>query len=285
MAAFFLVLITPAVILVSFGIDFSGRDRMSLIFEAVFLLLVGMAAFTVVYLLNEIYRQSREREGVISIVSHQMRTPLTAMRWIAEMLLRGESGILTSAQREQVEMVHESSRRLVGLVNDLLTASRLESGKIAVTPTDTDLLETAKAAMKEAGPLAKEKKQILEMKLPDSLPPMRIDGKLILQAILNLLSNAIKYTPEGGRVTLAVERRGAGAAISVQDTGIGIPPGQREKVFEKFFRAENAVKSGNEGTGLGLYVVKQIVERSGGKLDFESEPGKGTRFFFTLPSA
>jgi|GEM_PF-1599817 len=225
----------------------------------------------------------RERGELLSIASHQMRTPLTSMRWIAEMLLRGDAGRLTRAQREQLRQLSESNQRLTGLVNDMLNVSKLEAGTIVVAPSPTDLPELAKSAAKEVEPLAKEKKQTLDVRLPKSMPVMTVDGKLVREAMLNLLSNAIKYSPEGGTVTLAVELRETDALVSVQDNGIGIPPGQRGRMFQKFFRAENAVQSGSEGTGLGLYVVKQIVERSGGTIDFVSEPGKGTRFFFTLP--
>jgi len=224
----------------------------------------------------------RERAELLSIASHQMRTPLTVIRWIAEMLLRGDVGKLTRDQRKQIGNLKETGDRLGSLVNDMLNVSRLESGKLTAIPAPTDLAALLKKAAEEVAPLAAEKKQKFEVKVP-RLPKLTIDGRLIGEATTNLLSNAIKYTPEGGRVALTAELRARDVLVSVRDTGIGIPPAQQADVFRKFFRADNAVESGAEGTGLGLYVVKQIVELSGGTLKFESVQGKGTTFFYTLP--
>lgn len=225
----------------------------------------------------------RERSMLLSIASHQLRTPLTAMRWIIEMLLRGDVGKLKTDQAEQIRALAESTKRLTGLVNDMLDASRLESGKMTAAPVETDFLALATDVAKEIEPLAAQKEQKLELKLPKALPKIVVDGKLIRQAIMNLLSNAVKYTPNGGDVLFSVEPGSDGVRVTVKDTGIGVPLDQQKRLFEKFFRADNAVKSGAEGTGLGLFVVKQIVELSGGRLEFVSEPGKGTSFFFTLP--
>lgn len=240
----------------------------------------------VVFVFHDITREmelERERGELLSIASHQLRTPLTAMRWITEMLLRGDVGKLKPDQLEQIGALSESTERLTELVNDMLNASRLESGKITAEPVETDLPALAKGAAAEIEPLARQKNQKLELRLPKKLPRLTIDGKLVRQAVLNLLSNAVKYTPDGGRISFSIEPRAEDVLVTVKDTGIGVPPEQQKRLFEKFFRADNAVQSGVEGTGLGLYVVKQIVELSGGKLEFVSEPGKGTSFFFTLP--
>jgi len=225
----------------------------------------------------------RERAELLSIASHQMRTPLTVIRWIAEMLLRGDVGRISRDQKKQVANLLETADKLGSLVNDMLNVSRLESGKLIASPVPTDLAALLRKSAEGVAPLAGEKKQKLDVKVPKRLPKLTIDGKLIAEATTNLLSNAIKYTPEGGRVELSAELRPREVLVRVSDNGIGIPPAQQADVFRKFFRAENAVQSGVEGTGLGLYVVKQIVELSGGELRFESVTGKGTTFSFTLP--
>jgi PAS domain S-box-containing protein len=241
-----------------------------------------IGAITVFQDITDHVEIERERSELLSIASHQMRTPLTVIRWIAEMLLRGDVGKISREQRKQIANLKETSDRLGSLLNDLLNVSRLESGKLTATAAPTDLTALLKKAAEDVAPLAAEKKQKLDVKVP-RLPKPSIDGRLIAEATTNLLSNAIKYTPEGGRVTLKAELRDVDVLISVRDTGIGIPAAQQANIFRKFFRAENAVDSGAEGTGLGLYVVKQIVELSGGTLTFESVQGKGTTFFYTLP--
>jgi len=225
----------------------------------------------------------RERTELLSIASHQLRTPLTSIRWIAEMLLRGDIGKISRDQKKQIGNLLDTVVRMSSLLKDLLNVSRLEAGKLTAEPSATDLAELLRKAAADVMPLAADKDQKLDVEAPKRLPMVVIDGRLVAEATTNLLSNAIKYTPKGGRVALAAELRADDILVSVRDNGIGIPPEQQAKVFQKFFRAENAVQSGAEGTGLGLYVVKQIVELSGGTLRFASVPGEGTTFFFTLP--
>lgn len=224
-----------------------------------------------------------ERSEILSIVSHQMRTPLAAMRWIIETLLRGDAGELSREQRGYVTDLLEANGRLTGLVNDMLNASRLESGQHAAAPAATDLRGLLKEAAKEIAPLAKEKRQTLRSRLPRTPLVASVDARMFKQAVLNLLSNAVKYTPQRGRVVLEAEREGEVARIRVQDDGIGIPPGQQADIFKKFYRADNAVASGAEGTGLGLYVVRKVVEQAGGTVTLESAQGKGSTFTIALP--
>jgi len=199
------------------------------------------------------------------------------------MLLRGDIGKISRDQKKQIGNLLDTVVRMSSLLKDLLNVSRLEAGKLTAEPSATDLAELLRKAAADVMPLAADKDQKLDVEAPKRLPMVVIDGRLVAEATTNLLSNAIKYTPKGGRVALAAELRADDILVSVRDNGIGIPPEQQAKVFQKFFRAENAVQSGAEGTGLGLYVVKQIVELSGGTLRFASVPGEGTTFFFTLP--
>jgi PAS domain S-box-containing protein len=226
----------------------------------------------------------RQKTEFVSVASHQLRTPLTSIKWFLEMLIDGDMGKLTGEQIETLKQIFESNERMIDLVNKLLNVSRIESGRVRVEPKLTDMNELIKSIQAEMAPLSAVKKLNLEIKLP-KLPEIKIDPKLIREVIMNFLSNAIKYTPDSGSVTLAAEKGETDIVFSVKDSGIGIPVEQQNRVFHKFFRADNAVAAETEGTGMGLYVAKSIIELSGGRVWFESRRNKGSIFFFTLPLA
>jgi signal transduction histidine kinase len=225
----------------------------------------------------------RQKSDFISITSHQLRTPLAAVKWFIEMLVNEDLGPLNEMQKEHVQLVMESNERMITLVNDLLNVSRIESGTIEVTPVETDVRALAKGTADELSPLVGARKQKLKFVAAKDLPRVRIDPKLVRQVFVNLLSNAVKYTPEGGKIALEMTVSGKDLLVTVTDSGIGIPKAQHGRLFTKFFRADNAQASEADGSGLGLYVCKSVVELSGGKIWFTSEEGKGTTFSFSLP--
>jgi signal transduction histidine kinase len=171
---------------------------------------------------------------------------------------------------------------MIGLVNTLLNVSRIESGRVKVDPKPTDMNHLIETIVQEQAPIAKQRGVNLKVSKPE-LPTINIDQKLVQEVFANLLSNAIKYTPAKGKATLSAKIKGAFIEFAVADTGMGIPEKDKEKIFHKFFRAENAVVRETEGNGMGLYVCKSIVELSGGKIWYESVENKGTTFYFTLP--
>jgi len=218
----------------------------------------------------------------VSLASHQLRTPLSAVRWFLEMLSDGDSGKLNKEQANIVEKIMSSNDRMISLVNGLLNIARIESGRMMVEPQPTDLVALTKSVLAELDPLIKAHRHTVHLKY-DKLPHIKVDTKLINQVVINFLSNSIKYTPGGGKINITIDRVGKHVKWLVKDNGLGVPATQQEHVFKKFFRAGNV--SGNEfsGTGLGLYVVKQIVEASGGFVGFSSKEGKGSSFWFVLP--
>lgn len=219
----------------------------------------------------------------VSLASHQLRTPLSAINWYSEMMLGEEVGTLNDKQKEYLNNLYEANRRMVDLVNALLNVSRIDLGTFAVEPEPTDLAKLVESVILELTPKLTEKKISLKPSLDHQLPLVSVDPKLVRIIFQNLLSNAVKYTPPGGRVEVGLEKKEESVLFRVADSGYGIPAVDQSKIFTKLFRADNIRDKEAEGTGLGLYIVKSIVEQAGGKISFDSLEGRGTTFSVLLP--
>jgi PAS domain S-box-containing protein len=219
----------------------------------------------------------------VSFVTHQLRTPLSGIRWLLELAEQSEG--LPEEVASLVADARTSAERLITLVNDLLAVSRIEGGRLAVQPQPMDLSGVTTDVVNELMPLIREKNH--QISLPDgvSAPLVYADPKLVREVVLNLLSNAIKYTPKDGSITVSMKADRDMVQWAVHDTGIGVPVDAQRRLFEKFYRAGNAMVINTEGTGLGLYLARLILERSGGRVWCESEEGRGSTFIFTLPFA
>lgn len=228
----------------------------------------------------------RAKTEFVSLASHQLRTPLSAINWYIEMVTSGDAGEVNDDQKKLLDEAYTASRRMVDLVNALLNVSRIELGTFAVDPENIDIVKLCKELVHEIEPLAMQKQQRLQESYVEESLMIDVDPKLFTMIIQNLLSNAIKYTPEEGTVALSVRKEDGLLQISVTDTGYGIPTSEQDKIFTKLFRADNVKDKDTTGTGLGLYIVKSILEYSGGNIWFESpchDDGTGTTFFVTLP--
>jgi signal transduction histidine kinase len=236
-------------------------------------------------------RQAREQlqaaikmqADFVSFASHQLRTPLTGIKWMLELALAEPEG--SPDLRGFVSDSLEASERLIGLVNDLLSISRLEGGRFTATPAVCDLGELTSQVVSDLHPVAFKQEHALSFFGLNESSPILADVQLIRQVLQNLLSNAIKYTPKGGRIWIAIEPGADEIRWSVTDNGIGVPEEARPRLFEKFFRADNVTTVETEGTGLGLYMVRLIVERAQGRIAYEPVKDGGSRFVLTMPRA
>lgn len=242
----------------------------------------------------EVFRDvTREQEidkaktEFVSIASHQLRTPLSSVSWYVEMLLAGDTGELNIAQKKYLGEVYNGNQRMVKLVNDLLNVSRLELGTFIINPEPINIVELAQSVAGEQKPQIDQKKITFSLVLEKNIPEISADPKLLRMVAQNLLSNAVKYTPEKGKVKLSLyfDDKKKAIILEVSDSGYGIPKNQRDKIFTKFFRADNAREKDTEGAGLGLYIAKSIIDRTGGVVRFESKENVGTTFHVTLPLA
>jgi PAS domain S-box-containing protein len=230
----------------------------------------------------------------VSLASHQLRTPLSAINWFTELLLKGSAGKINAKQKDFLNEVYSSSKRMVDLINSLLNVSRLELGTFVVEPEPTDLQLMVKSVINEMQPSIIKKKMKVEENC-NKLEKISVDPKLTRIIFQNLISNAIKYTNDGGRVSIVIKDEidqklknkypGGVILISVADNGLGIPKKDQPKIFSKLFRADNIKVKDVDGTGLGLYIIKSIVGHFGGEIWFESEEDRGTTFWLRLPKS
>ena len=224
----------------------------------------------------------RAKTEFVSLASHQLLTPLSAIKWYLELILAGDTGEVKGRLKDYLETVYKSTSRMGNLVNALLNVSRLEMGTFAVNPENTEISALADTILEDFAANISGKRLTVKK---DYRPPRRlkVDPNLMHIILQNLISNAVKYTPENGEITVSLSKKGEDFLIQVSDTGLGISQEDQPEVFTKLFRGKNIQEADPEGVGLGLYIVKSMVERLGGKIWFSSTEGKGTAFFVTIP--
>ncbi|MFH1401369.1 MAG: PAS domain S-box protein [Parcubacteria group bacterium] len=220
----------------------------------------------------------------VSISAHQLRTPLSAIKWTLRTILDGDAGQLNPDQIDLLQKTYISNERMIALVNDLLDVTRIEEGKRLFKPGLADIAPILQFAINSFKGESEKRQISVEFKSSLSkMPKIMLDVEKIKLAFQNIIGNAIRYTPTGGKVTITLGYGKKEVEISIKDTGIGIPQISQQKIFSKFFRSQNAVRMETEGSGLGLFIAKNIIEAHGGRIWFESEEGKGTTFYVAIP--
>ena len=254
---------------------------------ALIILLITAILFIIAAIITRSFERlaeaSRMKSEFINIVSHQLRSPLSNLRWAIELLMSGRLGKIEEKQTEYFRILKENSGRMGELVSDLLIVSRIETATLPQKRKEISLEDLIKKLISEFKPFAQASNVEIEFKSEENLPKILADPSQIRLVVENLLDNAVRYIKDRGKVKMLLSRRGQNLYFEIEDNGVGIPKEDQKYIFQKFFRSENILRYQTQGSGLGLYISKAIIERSGGKIGFKSQEGVGSTFWFTLP--
>jgi PAS domain S-box-containing protein len=231
---------------------------------------------------REVERANRLKSEFLASMSHELRTPLHTIIGFSELLAEELEGPLNEKQKRFMSHIHQDSLHLLELINEVLDLSKIEAGRLELRLETFDMIAAVDEALSSAKALGAQKSIAIESRVPAGIS-LYADRLRIKEVLYNLLSNAVKFTPDGGKIRIEATLEPASITISIIDTGIGIAADEHESVFNKFYQVGSTTKGVREGTGLGLAITKRLVEQHGGKIWVESEPGKGSRFSFTLP--
>lgn len=278
-------IITIIVILATYGIGLrvvQEPETMILIVLVLsaFLLII---TFTITQSFERLAEANRLKSEFVSIVSHQLRSPLSNLRWSIELLMSGRLGTIEEPQLEYFRILKENISRMGELVRDLLIVSRIEQGRLPSQKAEVSAVDLVKGLISNLEPFARAANVEITLEAEENLPRIFIDPSQLKLIVENLLDNAIRYIKDKGRVEVMLKKQKNSIYFEVKDNGVGIPIYDQKYIFQKFFRARNILRYQTQGTGLGLYITKSIINQAKGKMGFKSEEKKGTTFWFTLP--
>lgn len=226
----------------------------------------------------------KTKSEFISIAAHQLRTPLSAIKWTFKMMIDGDVGDIALEQKEFLKRGYITNERMISLVNDLLNVSRIEEGRFGYEFKPEAIEDIIETLLKAAYPLFEEKKINFKLNKPTNpLRKINADAEKLTLSLENILNNAIKYTPSQGRISLVLEEKDNQLIITISDSGVGVPKDQLSKLFTKFFRGSNVIRLQTDGSGLGLFITKNIIEKHKGHISIQSEESKGTVVEIILP--
>jgi len=250
-------------------------------------LIVGATSLIISFIITSSFERLAEvslmKTEFIGIVSHQLRAPLTNLRFSLDLLLSENAEQVKIDPKEYFVILQENTKRMGVLIDNLLTISKLESGKLPLDKKLVSLGEAVNNLVNKTRPFAAASRISIVTNFQPDLGKVSVDPFWLDQIITNLLDNAVRYSKGGGQVDINIQRKGKKILLAIKDQGVGIPKEEQKFIFEKFFRSANALKQQTDGSGLGLYIVKKFIELLGGKIWFNSMVDKGTTFYFTLP--
>jgi len=223
----------------------------------------------------------RMRSEFLAMVTHDLHTPLTAIKGSLEVLL--QQGVGIELGRELLGIAQKNADRLFRMASDILDLARIEAGRFEIHPEPFDIVAGLRGMLDRMRRLAEDRGIVLSLSAPEGLPPTQADGARMDQVFANLVGNALKFTPRGGRIEVTVEESPGEVLVAVQDSGMGIPPEHQDRIFDRFYQVPLRPGERVEGAGLGLSICKAIVEEHGGRIWVQNAPGRGSTFFFTLP--
>jgi signal transduction histidine kinase len=259
-------------------------------------LLADQAAIAIqnAQLFRQVHSANEAKSEFVSIVSHELKIPMTSIQGYARLMTLGAAGQINAQQLEFANIILRNVERMGNLVSDLLDLSRIESGRISISPRPVALDKIIHDAIRSIQEQIDARDHTLRVTVPPDLPEVLADPVRLVQVLTNLISNAYKFTPRGGQISIWAQEQANAAAsqddrawvlCAVEDNGVGIAPKDREHIFEQFYRVQSPGMRKEQGTGLGLSIARSIVELHGGHIWVESEVAQGTTFFFTLPAA
>jgi two-component system, OmpR family, sensor kinase len=286
----FLFIVMGVIIMISIlGVYFISSHYDSpeilVVSEAIVTIVLFTIGNFIIKIIEEVAKANKMKTEFVAIASHQLKTPIAEIKWEIELLLSKFSAGLTQGQIEMVREISHSSEKMGRLVNDLLDVARIDQGSLPLAKDKINMREMIEESIKSQKELALASNVKLKTSFIGNNFDVVADKRRITVVLDNLISNAIKYTDKKGDVEVILENKDNMLQIAVRDNGVGIPKAEQDNVSKKFFRSNNSIKNKTDGTGLGLYIAKNIVEQSGGLLWFESIENVGSEFYFTLPTA
>ncbi|MCD6147788.1 HAMP domain-containing histidine kinase [bacterium] len=278
-----LVIISSSIITYALGTRYIRDPEIALLLVLSITAVLLILAYLISRSFERLAQANRLKSEFISIVSHQLRSPLSNMRWALEILMSGKMGKIEEKQLEYFSILKENSDRMRELVKDLLTVSRIETARLSFKKEMFSLERLIKELISSFEPFSKASNTEISFQAEKDLPMILSDREKIKLVIENLIDNAIRYTKGKGKIEIKLKKKDGNLYFEIKDNGVGIPKGDQKYVFQKFFRSKNASRYQTEGSGLGLYIVKSILEKAKGKIGFRSQEGKGSTFWFILP--
>ncbi len=239
--------------------------------------------FVSVIISKTLVQVDNAKSEFVSWASHQLRTPITSVKWRSEMLLQEKTGLLNEKQKNYVKEIYYGNERMIKLVNNLLSTAHIEMGKFRISPRQVDVKVLIQDIIREQQPEIEKKNHTINVNENNSIPTIFSDPVLLTVIFQNLLSNAIKYTNQDGQIVCNMDVINNKLLVEFRDNGIGIPEAEQKRIFEKTYRASNALEKSSEGNGLGMYIIKGMIKVLGGKIWFKSKINEGTSFYLELP--